>query len=194
MHTNPSVHVGLDRPVENVTWLEAVIYCNERTDLAGLTRAYLIVGDTVIWDREADGFRLPTEAEWERSCRAGSTTAFATGPIEKETCEVDPVLDAIGWYCGNAGDGPHPVKSKPQANAFGLFDMHGNVWEYCWDWYEIPTAGISGDGGPSTGAQRVIRGGSWYYYARECRSASRAPYWPNSKDDIVGFRVARTIR
>jgi formylglycine-generating enzyme required for sulfatase activity len=193
MHTNPSRHVGAVRPVENVTWFDAITYCNARSALATLTPAYAINGETVVWDRGADGYRLLTEAEWERSCRAGSTTAFATGPITSETCEIDPVLDAVGWYCGNAGPGTHAVMTR-LPNAWNLYDMHGNVWEYCWDWYAIASDPISGDGGPATGMQRVIRGGSWYYYARECRSASRAPYWPNSKDDIVGFRVARTIR
>jgi formylglycine-generating enzyme required for sulfatase activity len=193
MHTNPSMHANPDGPVENVTWFDAIAYCNARSTLAGLTPAYTVNGDAVAWDREADGFRLPTEAEWERSCRAGTATAFSAGSITYEMCEVDAVLDPIGWYCGNAGSGPHPVKGKAP-NPWNLYDMHGNVWEYCWDWYEVPSGGISPDGGPTTGMQRVIRGGSWYYYARDCRSASRAPYWPNSKDDIVGFRVARTIR
>ncbi len=194
MHVNPSRHIGPSQPVENVTWFDAIAYCNARSVASGLTPAYAINGESVTWDRGADGYRLPTEAEWERSCRAGSTTAFATGPITKAMCEVDPVLDPVGWYCGNAGSGPHPVKTTQQSNAWNLYDMHGNVWEYCWDWYAISGAPISGDGGPATGMQRVIRGGSWYYYARDCRSASRAPYWPNSKDDIVGFRVVRTIR
>ncbi len=112
MNTNPSRHVGADRPVENVTWFDAIAYCNARSALATLTPAYTINGETVVWDRGADGYRLLTEAEWERSCRAGSTTAFATGPITSDACEVDPVLDPIDWYCGNAGSGTHAVKTK----------------------------------------------------------------------------------
>jgi len=191
MGTNPSRWVGDSRPVENVTWYDAVRYCNERSIDESLEPAYEINGETVTWNPEADGYRLPTEAEWERACRAGSSTAFATGGISFEYCELDAVLDALGWYCGNAGAGTHDVKTK-QANAWGLYDMHGNVWEWCWDWYEETPAEVSFDGGPPSGMQRVIRGGSWYYYARDCRSASRGVYWPNSRDDVVGFRVART--
>jgi formylglycine-generating enzyme required for sulfatase activity len=195
MGTNPSRIQGPDLPVENVTWFDAVTYCNERSSREGLTPAYTIDGQTVTWNREANGYRLPTEAEWEYTCRAGSSTAFATGPITREQCGLDPVLDAIGWYCGNSEDTTHDVMTK-QANSSGHFDMHGNVWEWCWDWYrEDLGPEISVDpAGPAGGSQRVIRGGSWFHFARECRSASRAPYWPNSGDDIVGFRVARTVR
>jgi formylglycine-generating enzyme required for sulfatase activity len=194
MGTNPSRIKDPQRPVENVTWFDAIAYCNARSLQEGLEPAYEIDGETVTWNPDADGYRLPTEAEWEYACRAGTQTAFSGGPITEEYCGLDPVLDALGWYCGNAEDTTHPVKQK-QPNAMGLYDMHGNVWEWCWDRYtEDLGAEVAVDPqGPTTGAQRVIRGGSWYYYARECRSASRAPYWPNSGDDIVGFRVARTL-
>lgn len=191
--SSPSHFRGADLPVENITWLDAITYCNLRSTREGLTPAYTIAGNSATWDPAADGYRLPTDAEWEWACRAGSQTAFAAGPLVEETCGVDPVLDTMGWYCGNAGISTHPVKSK-QPNALGLYDMHGNVWEWCWDWYSPEGPGPSQPTGPASGSQRVIRGGSWYYFARDCRSAARAPYWPNSKDDIVGFRVARTTR
>jgi formylglycine-generating enzyme required for sulfatase activity len=195
MGANPSRFVDPDRPVENVTWHDAIAYCNGRSSRDGYTPAYLVNGPDVTWDPDADGYRLPTEAEWEWACRAGSATAFANGPITEETCTLDPVLDAIGWYCGNAGSATHLVKGKA-ANAWNLYDMHGNVWEWCWDWYvaDLGDDAVADPSGPASGSQRVIRGGSWYYFARDCRSASRAPYWPNSKDDIVGFRVVRTIQ
>ena len=191
MTQNPSHFVGDDLPVENVSWFDAIEYCNRRSTAEGLTPAYAIDGDHVTWNLDADGYRLPTDAEWEWACRAGTSTAFSGGALTEETCGVDAVLDALGWYCGNAGPATHPVKSK-QANAAGMYDMHGNVWEWCWDWYRAEGPSPSEPAGPAAGLQRVIRGGSWYYYARECRSASRAPYYPNSADDIVGFRVART--
>ena len=197
MGTNPSRHTGPNRPVENVTWFDAVAYCNALSQREGLAPAYEIRGTTVTWDREADGWRLPTEAEWERACRAGTETAFMNGDLTWPTCldplgAPDPVADAVAWFCGNAGTSHREVGQK-LANAWGLHDMHGNVWEWCWDWYvaELGTGVALDPQGPPGGSQRVIRGGSWYYFARECRSASRAPYWPNSADDIVGFRVVR---
>ncbi|MBD3161782.1 MAG: SUMF1/EgtB/PvdO family nonheme iron enzyme, partial [Candidatus Eisenbacteria bacterium] len=197
MGRNPSRHVGPDRPVENVTWFDAVDYCNALSLQEGLTPAYVINGTDVTWDREADGWRLPTEAEWERACRAGTETALFNGDLTWPACvdtlgAPDPVADASAWFCGNAGSSHHAVEGK-LANSRGLHDMHGNVWEWCWDWYvaDLGTEVVLDPQGPPGGSQRVIRGGSWYYFARECRSASRAPYWPNSADDIVGFRVVR---
>jgi formylglycine-generating enzyme required for sulfatase activity len=195
MGTNPSRFQGPDLPVERVSWYDAIRYCNARSEAESLVPAYTIEGETVTWNQEADGYRLPTEAEWEWACRAGSGTAFSGGDLTEEACGFDPVLDALGWYCGNAAATTHEVKTK-QPNAFGLYDLHGNVWEWCWDWYraDLGTAVAVDPLGPPGGAQRVIRGGSWYYFARDCRSASRTPYWPGSGDDIVGFRVARTVR
>ncbi len=193
MGVNPSRIVGPDLPVHNVTWFDAVLYCNARSANEGFTPAYTIDGETVTWNPDADGYRLPTEAEWEAACRAGTTTAFAGGPLTEEACGLDPVLDTLGWYCGNAAATPHAVGLK-QPNARDLYDMHGNVWEWCWDRYafDLGTGFQIDPTGPTAGTQRTIRGGSWYYFARDCRSAARAPYWPNSADDIVGFRVART--
>ncbi|MCA9758312.1 MAG: SUMF1/EgtB/PvdO family nonheme iron enzyme [Candidatus Eisenbacteria bacterium] len=194
MGTNPSRYQGANLPVERVSWFDAVEYCNALSISQGLTPAYDVQGDVVTWDEDADGWRLPTEAEWEVSCRAGTTTPFANGDLTEEACGIDPVLTEIGWYCGNAEATTHPAGSK-RANGEGLFDMHGNVWEWCWDWFvsDLGSGAAVDPQGPAGGSQRAIRGGSWYHFARECRSASRAPYWPGSKDDIVGFRVARTI-
>jgi formylglycine-generating enzyme required for sulfatase activity len=195
---NRSYFRGPNRPVENVSWNDAIEYCNTRSVMEGLTPAYSISGGTVTWNTEADGYRLPTEAEWERACRAGTRTAFANGPISVEACvdttrsRPDPVLAQIGWYCGNAGTSTHDVKTAAVANADGLYDMHGNVWEWCWNWYAAAPP-VGDPVGPANGTHRVIRGGSWYYLARDCRSASRAPYPPTTMDDVVGFRVARTV-
>ena len=195
MGSNPSRFTGDNRPVEKVSWFDAVAYCNALSLDRGLTEVYLVSGEVVTWDSDADGYRLPTEAEWESYCRAGSQGAFSGGGLTHEACGFDGVLDTLGWYCGNASAATHDVMSL-SANAEGLYDMHGNVWEWCWDWYreELGAAVAVDPAGPQGGSQRVIRGGSWYYHAADCRSASRSPYWPNSKDDLVGFRVVRTVR
>ncbi|MCP4291830.1 MAG: SUMF1/EgtB/PvdO family nonheme iron enzyme [bacterium] len=199
---NPSSFSGANRPVESVTWLQAVQYCNALSADDGLTSAYDIAGETVTWDQEADGWRLPTEAEWEWLCRSGSTTTFAGGPLTGRVCNVDPVLDAMGWYCGStfADDPSTSDVSQKTANSAGLYDMHGNVWEWCWDWYgDYRVADEDGDGvvldptGAHSGTQRVVRGGSWYGGSEDCRSANRESRFTDSADDVVGLRVVRTI-
>jgi len=137
MGTNPSEFKGDNLPVENVSWYDAIEYCNKRSQKEGLTPAYTIsgTGDSriVSWNRGANGYRLPTEAEWEYTCRAGTTNAYNTG---------SNINDNTGWYEANSGDKTHPVGQKP-ANAWGLYDMHGNVWEWCWDWYGNYSSGVA---------------------------------------------------
>ncbi len=201
--TNNSLFFDGDRPVETLTWLEAVQYCNLLSDDQGLTPAYAISGNAVTWNQDADGWRLPTEAEWEYLSRGGATTAFAAGPLTGRVCNADPVLLALGWYCGSDfspdGPGTRPV-GQLDSNAFGLHDMHGNVWEWCWDWYgDYEQLDLDGDGvlldptGGETGFERVIRGGSWENGSEACRSANRGFRFPDSADDQVGLRVVRTI-
>ncbi len=191
--SNPSVFADADRPVDSVTWLEACTYCNARSLAEGLTPCYTIVGEQVTWNHDADGWRLPTEAEWEYLCRASSTTAFAGGAITALFCNGDPVLMEAGWYCANAGAGTHEVGGKAP-NAAGLRDMHGNVREWCWDWYgELAPDVVIDPIGPATGTQRVCRGGSWYYASQDCRSAARGKYYPDSRDNTVGLRVVRNL-
>ncbi|HOX25171.1 MAG TPA: SUMF1/EgtB/PvdO family nonheme iron enzyme [Candidatus Krumholzibacteria bacterium] len=190
--SNPSQHPGAARPVDSVTWHEAVAYCNARSVADDRTPAYTIVGESVSWDTAADGWRLPTEAEWEYLCRAGTTTAFFSGELVELNCRLDPNLDAIGWYCGNAGTAPEVVAQK-LPNAFGLYDPSGNVREWCWDWYgDLPATAVLDPAGPATGAVRICRGGSWFYSSQDCRSAARGTFPPDSRDDTVGFRVVRT--
>jgi formylglycine-generating enzyme required for sulfatase activity len=151
MGGNPSFFKGTERPVEQVSWYEAVEYCRK---LTAKQRAEGILADGWEW-------RLPTEAEWEYAARAG-TTGARYGK-----------LDTIAWRDGNSGDEPHPVKQKT-ANAWGLYDMIGNVWEWCSDWYGgYPTGSVTDPTGPSSGSFRVLRGGSWVDAAWGARSAFR---------------------
>jgi len=201
MGWNASHFSGPDRPVETVTWYDAVSYCNQRSVADGLTPAYTIsdpsyngvhiISAAVAWNQEADGYRLLTEAEWEYACRAGSSSAFCNGGISQCYCGSGPYLGLVGWYCGNAGSQTHDVAQK-DPNAWGLYDMHGNVWEWCWDWYGDQGGPAIDPTGPGSGSYRVGRGGCWYSYAQVCRSAYRHHDWPAMRGDAVGLRLART--
>jgi formylglycine-generating enzyme required for sulfatase activity len=193
---------GLNRPVEEITWFDALTYCNRLSLQEGRTPVYSItvtgtVGHhttdaSVTADWEADGYRLLTEAEWEYACRAGSSTAFSNGGITSLGCSpLDPGLNQVGWYCGNAAGATHDTGGKA-ANAWGLADMHGNVWEWCWDRYgDYPAESVTDPRGPSSGSSRLIRGGGWLNYAQFCRSAYRGDYSPESHEAFIGVRIAR---
>jgi len=183
MGRNPSTFRGPNLPVEQVSWFDAIEFSNRRSIRAGLTPVYTINGNNVTWNREANGYRLPTEAEWEFACRAGTQTPFNTGSSS---------IDA-GWHSGNSGGRTHPVGQK-QPNAWGLYDMHGNVLEWCWDWYgAFSTEAQTNPQGPSWGVGRVYRGGSWRFAAHQTRSAFRFRNNPNLRINFVGFRLARNV-
>jgi formylglycine-generating enzyme required for sulfatase activity len=168
MGSNPSYFKGRDRPVEKVSWEEAVEFCRK---LTAKQRQEGVLPEGWEW-------RLPTEAEWESAARAGTT-----GARHGE-------LDAIAWYGGNSGNETHGVKGK-QANAWGLHDMIGNVWEWCGDWYgDYPTGSVTDPTGPGSGSNRVVRGGSWSYPARFARSAFRFRVVPGLRFHNLGFRLA----
>ncbi len=179
------------KPKVNVTWYDAVEFCNAYSLEHGLTPAYVGSDTTWTWDQTANGYRLPTEAEWEYACRAGSTTPFANGDITELYCAEDPNLDAMGWYCYNSNGQTQPVGQK-QPNAWGLYDMHGNVYEWCWDWYGAYVGDAVDPTGPATGDARVLRGGAWDGGARYCRSANRLYYPPSTMNTISGFRLVRS--
>ncbi len=205
MGWNDSARRGQDLPVEYVTWYDCVSYCNRRSIRERLTPAYAIgrviqSGDhleyaDVTWDRNADGYRLPTEEEWEYACRAGGTTAFALGEITHLYCApLDPVLDQAGWYCGNASATTHRV-GRRAANAWGLRDMHGNVGEWCWDVYDAyPTSAQTGTAVGAGVPLWVVRGGNFSTDARRCRSAERSAWESSLPNSAVGLRVVRTVR
>jgi formylglycine-generating enzyme required for sulfatase activity len=166
----PSAAHGDALPVEGVSWRDAIGFCNALSRREGLAPAYRVRGaDDVEWDAAADGYRLPTEAEWEHACRAG-TTGPRYGP-----------LDEIAWYRGNSGGRIHDVGGK-RPNAWGLYDMLGNVWEWCWDIYDAEVYG----------SYRVLRGGGWFDEHWSCRASVRRRSHPTFQIDDVGFRVARS--
>lgn len=178
-------------PKVQMTWYEALEFCNALSAERGLTPCYAGADTSWTWDQSADGYRLPTEAEWEYASRAGSATAFANGPITATYFYLDPNLDAMGWYGGNSGTECHEVGGK-QANAWGLHDMHGSVFEWCWDRFGYYAGSAIDPEGPDSGEFRVIRGGSWFYYAQACRSANREVYPAAVPGDYTGFRVVRS--
>jgi formylglycine-generating enzyme required for sulfatase activity len=181
MGTNPSWFKGDNLPVERVTWYDAVNYCNALSRKEGLKPAYTVSGTNVTWYFSANGYRLPTEAEWEYACRAGTTTPYSSGSS----------VDGAGWYGSNSGSTTHPVGTK-QANAWGLYDMHGNVWEWCWDLYGAYPNGSQTDPlGASSGPTRVIRGGSWGNNGQYLRSAWRGGNTPSNSYYYLGFRLLR---
>jgi formylglycine-generating enzyme required for sulfatase activity len=194
MGSNPSYGKGDSLPVEQMSWYDAADYCNRLSTSEGLAPCYTGSGGNISCDFTANGYRLPTEAEWEYACRGGSnsdTTDFYTGNMTNPT--NDPVLDIAGWYTGNSGNKTHNTGLK-QPNSLGLLDMSGNVSEWCWDWYldvYYASSPVTDPRGPATGVNRVIRGGSWNYPSVVCRSAYRGRIDPNLKYSSTGFRVVR---
>jgi len=192
MGTNPSNFKGDNLPVEKVSWYDAVEYCNKRSQKEGLTPAYTKNGDNVTWNRNANGYRLPTEAEWEYACRVGTTTPFITGNnITTKQANYDGTEPYNNNAMGEDREKTTPVGSFAP-NAWGLYDMHGNVWEWCWDWYgDYPTGTQTDPVRAVSGAKRVARGGSWSHSAADVRSAIRGDITPSFRGSAVGFRLVR---
>jgi formylglycine-generating enzyme required for sulfatase activity len=185
--TNPShFQSGERHPVESVPWLDAAAFCSALSQKEGLKPFYAIQGDAVeVRDWSGPGYRLPTEAEWEYACRAGSQTRYCFSDDEK-------ALGEYAWYSANSNRQTQPVgKKKP--NAFGLYDMHGNVWEWCWDGYAADyyqSSAVDDPRGPDGASARVLRGGGWGGIPRSCRSADRDGGGPGNRCGILGFRLA----
>lgn len=162
---------GDRKPVENISWYEAIFFCNILSRESGLTECYTLLNnrEEVVLHSEANGFRLPTEAEWQYACQAGTMTA-RYGKI-----------DTIAWYRDNSGGTPHEVGRK-EPNNWGLYDMLGNVWEWCWDLYDEK----------EYGSYRVFRGGGWNDPERGCLATNRRRGHPAFQIDDLGFRLARS--
>jgi formylglycine-generating enzyme required for sulfatase activity len=222
MGASPSYNAacGPSCPVESVNWYEAIAFCNALSAREGLEPCYSDPADgtaydsvdalqtrTPIWPRglSCRGYRLPTEAEWEYAARATTITAFFTGTLTINSgCgtnpnpQPDPNLDRAGWYCANAELTTHPVALK-EPNLWGLFDVHGNVSEWVWDWFGPGDLGpVSDPIGPASGLGRGHRGGAYYWFAQLARSANRnyAPPEgsPNPMNDwMVGVRPCRSL-
>lgn len=186
---NPSRWKAPENPVEQVRWSDAVRYCNKRSELEGLKPCY----DLNTWkcDFTANGYRLPTEAEWEYACRAGTKTSYFFG-------ENPTKISDYAWYDKNSGGHPRPVGQK-KPNAWGLYDMAGNLWEWCNDFYQVDYYGQSpkqDPRGPESGKTKVVRGGAWRFTADNCRSGYRYNESPGYADvcfgyDIYGFRCVK---
>jgi formylglycine-generating enzyme required for sulfatase activity len=194
---------GLRCPVESVSWHEWAEYTNELSRRGNLAECYTCRGTapdsidcvpSLRYGRPHDcpGYRLPTEAEWEYAARGGTTTATYAGELTATDC-TDTTLGPIAWFCGNAGHTTHPVGTKT-ANAYGLYDMLGNVWEWCHDWYgPYPAAPTTDPSGPSNGPNHVVRGSSWFDQARYLRSANRGYDEGDFADGEIGARIARSL-
>jgi len=202
MGNNPSYFKDDDHPVENVCWLDAVEYANKRSLREGFEPAYGICGDiralaklkfrkssNVTWNRKANGYRLPMEAEWEYAARGGRGS-----PGNHEYSGSDDA-DEVAWYDSNSGGSTQPVRKKAP-NALGLYDMSGNVWEWCWDRYadKYPSAAETDPAGASSGYLRVLRGGSsWVISAEYVRCSFRRRSGPSDMGNDIGFRLVRPL-
>lgn len=187
MGSNPAFFTGDNKPVEQVSWNDIITFCNALSLQEGLTPVYTINGSTVSANWYADGYRLPTEAEWEYAARGGalSTNTRYSG---------SNIINDVSWFSSNSSSKTHDIGSK-SPNQLGIYDMSGNVWEWCWDWYSpnYYTQSIQTDPkGPDAGSGRVLRGGSWYNYAERCRISYRYDSSPSSRNSLNGFRLART--
>jgi formylglycine-generating enzyme required for sulfatase activity len=199
MGNNPSEFSGDNLPVENVTWFDAIRYCNARSVQERLIPAYTINNETVTWNHSANGYRLPTETEWEYACRAGTATPFNAGNTitDKEANCYNHYgynNNSSGRVTGGSRGRTTPVNSY-RANSWGLFDMHGNVWEWCWDWYgEYNVSEQTNPAGATTGTLRVNRGGGWNDFPKHIRSAYRGATPPDNASFNIGFRLVRNAQ
>ena len=199
MGSNPSETTGDSLPVTNITWYDAVQYCNKRSEAEGLTPCYTVSGTTVTWDKTANGYRLPTEAEWEYAARANTTTPFSFGDYVHNS--DTNCYNAYGYNndaSGNWVNGSDSYLRKTvamdqyAANAYGLYNMHGNAAEWVWDWYAgYDTGAAANPTGPESGNAKIVRGGGWNDHPKHIRSAYRGAHPADVSLYSIGIRPVR---
>jgi formylglycine-generating enzyme required for sulfatase activity len=186
MPYNPSLFKGENKPVESISWKECLEFCNRLSLLFGLIPCYAYSDNKFSFYQETDGYRLLTEAEWEFACRGGN---LSNGFIYSGSDD----LNEVGWFLENSDKQTHEVGCK-QPNELGIYDMSGNVWEWCWDWFGTYSSSPKiNPSGPLSGIYRVIRGGSWYNPKSNCTSENRFEASPGLKFAHLGFRIARSV-
>jgi sulfatase modifying factor 1 len=188
MGDNPSFYKGDNNPAEQVSWLEIIEYCNKRSEKEGLTLCYSKIGENIVCDFTAVGYRLPCEVEWEFACIGGekSNNYFFSGSND---------VGEVAWYEGNSGGKPHAVGGK-KPNELGIYDMNGNVWEWCWDWYDedyYKKSPAENPRGPEKGKARTYRGGGCSGVKHYQLARHRDGLEPTYKESDMGFRLAKTI-
>lgn len=199
---NPSRNKGENLPVESVTWYDAIRFCNALSEKEGLQRCYTINGNNVMYNTDANGYRLPTEAEWEYAAREAKKNSFYLYSGSSDA-------DSVAWYYSNSysptrkdmqGAEGEAGKKAPQEigtkrpNALGIYDMSGNVFEWCWDYFSLDYYAEGPENnplGPESGTVRVLRGGGWYSHQNMARVSARKYYLPERTKPFYGFRVVR---
>ncbi|MBD3288807.1 SUMF1/EgtB/PvdO family nonheme iron enzyme [candidate division KSB1 bacterium] len=185
MGDNPSKFKGDNLPVENVSWYDAVEFCNKKSEAEGLAPCYRIDGENVSCDFSANGYRLPTEAEWEYAARGGNKA-------EETIYSGSDNPDKVAWYVKNSKETTHPVGQK-SANELGLYDMSGNVYEWTWTRYhKYPSEPQTNPVGPDRGGHRMFRGASWFSIAENLRVSFRNRDHHEFKSAYLGLRLCRS--
>lgn len=182
MGSNPSYFKGANNPVEKVTWYDCIIFCNAKSRKEGREECYQISGTTVTLLANKNGYRLPTEAEWEFAARGGNKG-------RGYNYSGSNMISSVAWYKDNSNNSTHNVGTK-QCNELGIYDMTGNVWEWCWDWHgSYSSISQTNPTGAATGSERINRGGCFYSTAPFCHSANRNDYAPTRSGNLLGLRL-----